>query len=166
MVGEAEGTIQRRLQYFRSHPHQQGHRQHTLVAGSVIPDQLAQYIRACSVSARRRKPPRLLSHYPLPFFQWYVLSHIISFYRGNSLGLVGDDEYDIYKAKAGNAMRERLGIAKNPLDGARARVRSRNFCCSAFSDMPPPDVQVAIYVPVLPQGRIHPIPDTGRKDCM
>ena len=35
---------------------------------------------------------------------------------------LGDDEYDYWKAEAGNAMRDRMGLAENPLDGVVARV--------------------------------------------
>ena len=37
--------------------------------------------------------------------------------------MVGDDEYDIYKAQAGRNMRDRLGLGLNPLDGATFHVR-------------------------------------------
>ena len=35
---------------------------------------------------------------------------------------LGDDEYDYWKAEAGNAMKDRMGLADNPLDGVVARV--------------------------------------------
>ena len=35
---------------------------------------------------------------------------------------LGDDEHDYWKAEAGNAMRDRMGLAENPLDGVVARV--------------------------------------------
>ena len=35
---------------------------------------------------------------------------------------LGDDEYDYWKAEAGNAMRDRMGLGDNPLDGVVARV--------------------------------------------
>ena len=34
----------------------------------------------------------------------------------------GDDEYDLFKAKAGREMKRRMGIEANPLDGAVGRV--------------------------------------------
>lgn len=34
----------------------------------------------------------------------------------------GDDEYDLFKAKAGREMKQRIGIEANPLDGAVGRV--------------------------------------------
>jgi hypothetical protein len=40
-----------------------------------------------------------------------------------SFPLLGDDEYDYWKAAAGSAMRKRMGLTENPLDGAVARVR-------------------------------------------
>lgn len=42
----------------------------------------------------------------------------------SSFPLLGDDEYDYWKAAAGSAMRRRMGLTENPLDGAVARVRS------------------------------------------
>lgn len=42
----------------------------------------------------------------------------------HDLAFEGDDEYDIYKAKAGHEMRERMGIGANPLDGAVGKVGS------------------------------------------
>ncbi|KAJ7175975.1 Sec1 family-domain-containing protein [Mycena filopes] len=50
----------------------------------------------------------------------------------HQLAFEGDDEYDIYKAKAGLAMRERLGIDKNPLDGARARTAKSQYMFQYF----------------------------------
>ncbi|KAJ7781802.1 Sec1-like protein [Mycena maculata] len=44
----------------------------------------------------------------------------------------GDDEYDVYKAKASRAMKERLGIGKNPLDGTRARTSKAQFMFQYF----------------------------------
>ncbi|KAF7314358.1 Sec1-domain-containing protein [Mycena kentingensis (nom. inval.)] len=44
----------------------------------------------------------------------------------------GDDEYDIYKAKSGIAMRQRLGINKNPLDGAMARTSKSQYMFQYF----------------------------------
>jgi hypothetical protein len=36
---------------------------------------------------------------------------------------MGDDEYDVRKARYGNEMKRRLGLDSNPLDGTAARVR-------------------------------------------
>ncbi|KAK7048490.1 Sec1-domain-containing protein [Favolaschia claudopus] len=47
-------------------------------------------------------------------------------------GFQGDDEYDIYKAKTGQAMRERMGIGKNPLDGARGRTSKSQYMFQYF----------------------------------
>ncbi|KAJ7069672.1 Sec1 family-domain-containing protein [Mycena amicta] len=46
--------------------------------------------------------------------------------------LLCDDEYDIYKAKTGRAMKERLGIGKNPLDGAMARTSKSQYMFQYF----------------------------------
>jgi len=35
---------------------------------------------------------------------------------------MADDEYNQNKAKVGNALKERMGIAGNPLDGVEAKV--------------------------------------------
>ncbi|KAJ7928017.1 Sec1-like protein [Mycena leptocephala] len=44
----------------------------------------------------------------------------------------GDDEYDHYKAELGRAMKERMGIGKNPLDGARARTSKSQYMFQYF----------------------------------
>ena len=44
-------------------------------------------------------------------------SHII-----HQFAFMGDDEYDLRKAKYGNEMKRRLGLDSNPLDGTVARV--------------------------------------------
>ncbi|KAJ6585117.1 Sec1 family-domain-containing protein [Mycena capillaripes] len=44
----------------------------------------------------------------------------------------GDDEYDVYKAQLGRAMKERMGIGKNPLDGARARTAKSQYMFQYF----------------------------------
>ena len=50
-------------------------------------------------------------------------SELSSFFRLSVLKTsLGDDEYDYWKAEAGNAMRDRMGLADNPLDGVVARV--------------------------------------------
>lgn len=36
---------------------------------------------------------------------------------------MADDEYNPNKAKIGNDMKQRLGIADNPLDGVEAKVK-------------------------------------------
>ena len=42
------------------------------------------------------------------------------------LAFEGDDEYDINKARLGKDLKQKLGIAANPLDGSEGRVcRSR-----------------------------------------
>ena len=47
---------------------------------------------------------------------------------------LGDDEYDYWKAEAGNAMRDRMGLAENPLDGVEARVCIPLVMCFFFSE--------------------------------
>lgn len=42
---------------------------------------------------------------------------------------MADDEYNPNKAKVGNDMKKRLGIADNPLDGVEAKV---TFSVQAF----------------------------------
>ncbi|KAJ7147096.1 Sec1 family-domain-containing protein [Mycena crocata] len=44
----------------------------------------------------------------------------------------GDDEYDVYKAQTGKAMKERMGIGANPLDGARARTSKSQYMFQYF----------------------------------
>ncbi|KAJ7695941.1 Sec1-like protein [Mycena rosella] len=44
----------------------------------------------------------------------------------------GDDEYDHYKAETGRAMKERMGIGKNPLDGAKARTAKSQYMFQYF----------------------------------
>jgi len=50
----------------------------------------------------------------------------------HQLAFEGDDEYDIYKAKIGKSMKERLGIGKNPLDGAVARTSKSQYMFQYF----------------------------------
>src|ERR1700723_3489117 len=40
----------------------------------------------------------------------------------NQFSFLGDDEYDLTKAKYGNEMKQKLGLNSNPLDGTVARV--------------------------------------------
>ncbi|KAJ7486008.1 endoplasmic reticulum-derived transport vesicle ERV46 [Mycena galericulata] len=44
----------------------------------------------------------------------------------------GDDEYDVHKAELGRAMKERMGIGKNPLDGTRARTSKSQYMFQYF----------------------------------
>lgn len=46
--------------------------------------------------------------------------------------LPGDDEFDISKAKVGRAMKERMGLAKNPLDGALSRTSKSQYMFQYF----------------------------------
>ncbi|KAJ6621885.1 Sec1 family-domain-containing protein [Mycena sp. CBHHK59/15] len=54
-------------------------------------------------------------------------SHIIHYFA-----FEGDDEYDVYKAEAGRAMKKRMGLAGNPLDGARARTSKSQYMFQYF----------------------------------
>ena len=45
-------------------------------------------------------------------------SHIVHLFA-----FEGDDESDIFKARAGREMKERMGISAGPLDGTEGRVR-------------------------------------------
>ena len=80
-----------------------------------------------------------------------------------------DDEADEFKAQVSREMRERLGIYQNPLDGNTARVRSIFVCvyvCPSVAEAERErrfvDVESAVHVPLLPQGRIDAIPHSGR----
>jgi len=44
----------------------------------------------------------------------------------------GDDEYDISKAAVGRAMKERMGLSKNPLDGAISRTAKSQYMFQYF----------------------------------
>ncbi|KAJ7442661.1 Sec1 family-domain-containing protein [Mycena latifolia] len=50
----------------------------------------------------------------------------------NQLAFEGDDEYDVYKAEVGRARKERMGIGKNPLDGAKARTSKSQYMFQYF----------------------------------
>lgn len=45
---------------------------------------------------------------------------------------LGDDEYDVVKAKVGRDMKERLGIGKNPLDGSIGRTNKAQYMFQYF----------------------------------
>ena len=66
---------------------------------------------------------RIAMIFPIQFIIWR--SRVSFFFSFDFLVLkrgLGDDEYDYWKAEAGNAMRDRMGLAENPLDGVVARV--------------------------------------------
>lgn len=78
------------------------------------------------------------------------------------VGLKGDDEYDYWKAQASKGMKKRLGLGVNPLDGAVGHVsllrrKSKLWVAMLMAWL---DQQGPVYVPVFPQSRIHPIPNT------
>lgn len=50
----------------------------------------------------------------------------------HKLAFEGDDEYDFFKAAAGRAMRERMGIGPNPLDGATFRTTKSAYMFQYF----------------------------------
>lgn len=54
-------------------------------------------------------------------------SHII-----HQFSFMGDDEYDVNKAKYGNEMRSRLGLLSNPLDGNVARTSKAQYMFQYF----------------------------------
>jgi hypothetical protein len=64
-------------------------------------------------------------------------------------------------------MRERLGIYQNPLDNHIAKVCvdlfifGRPFRFGIAMAETNLDIKSAVHVPVLPQGRIHPVPHSG-----
>jgi hypothetical protein len=45
----------------------------------------------------------------------------------HEFAFMGDDEYDLRKAKYGNEMKRRLGLDSNPLDGTVGRVSIRGL---------------------------------------
>ena len=47
----------------------------------------------------------------------------------HELAFEGDDEYDINKARLGKDLKQKLGIAANPLDGTEGRVCSPVCTC-------------------------------------
>jgi hypothetical protein len=72
---------------------------------------------------------------PIQFINWRSkVSLLFSFlYRLSVLKTgLGDDEYDYWKAEAGNAMRDRMGLTDNPLDGVVARVCTPSYCFLIF----------------------------------
>ena len=75
-----------------------------------------------------------------------------------------DDEADESKAQVSREMRERLGIYQHPLDDHMARVRVRSLPSLRHKGRRHVhiDVKSTIHVPLLPQGRIDPIPYSGR----
>ena len=76
--------------------------------------------------------------------------------------MVGDDEYDIYKAQAGRNMRDRLGLGLNPLDGATFHVRK--FLDSGVFTHPDTQTKKSAYMfQYFPQGGVDTVPDTRRQ---
>ena len=60
---------------------------------------------------------------PMKFIIWRSKVSFFVLFRLSVLKTgLGDDEYDYWKAEAGKAMRGRMGLAENPLDGVVARV--------------------------------------------
>ncbi|KAF8807133.1 Sec1-like protein [Phlegmacium glaucopus] len=54
-------------------------------------------------------------------------SHVV-----HHLAFESDDEYDYWKAEAGKAMRRRMGLAENPLDGAAAHTTKAQYMFQYF----------------------------------
>jgi len=50
----------------------------------------------------------------------------------NQFSFMGDDEYDITKAKYGNEMKQKLGLDSNPLDGTVARTAKAQYMFQYF----------------------------------
>jgi hypothetical protein len=81
----------------------------------------------------------------------------------NQFSFLGDDEYDLTKAKYGNEMKQKLGLNSNPLDGTVARVSipwlsfSFDFCLIEFAT----DRKSSVYVPVFPESGLDTVADTG-----
>ena len=60
---------------------------------------------------------------PIQFIIWHSkVSFFLPLWTSVLKTSLGDDEYDYWKAEAGNAMRDRMGLAENPLDGVVALV--------------------------------------------
>ena len=83
------------------------------------------------------------------------------------LYFTADDEADESKAQVSREMRERLGIYQHPLDNYMGRVRVTFTSRVLFTRRPSEarsfiDLKSTIHVPLLPQGRIDPIPYSGR----
>lgn len=77
---------------------------------------------------------------------------------------MADDEYNPNKAKIGKEMKQRMGIAENPLDGVEVKVRQMYRILRAFA-YATIDEQGGIHVSVFPQGRIYTVPHAGRQSC-
>lgn len=76
----------------------------------------------------------------------------------HELTFIGDDEFVESKATKSKALKVKLGIDSNPLDGVMRRVRFIAFTCSPLLDVPViPGNQCTVYVPVLPESRFYSI---------
>lgn len=76
-----------------------------------------------------------------------------------------DDEAVASKARVSKEMRERLGVFQNPLDAYMARVRpsvSSGVAWLRYGMVYGLDVKSAVHVSVFPEGRLHPVPHSGR----
>jgi len=73
---------------------------------------------------------------------------------------MADDEYNPGKAKIGKEMKQRMGIAENPLDGVEAKVNQVCRVLNLFTHMITDD-KGGIHVSVFPQTRINTIPHAG-----
>ena len=70
---------------------------------------------------------------PIQFIIWRSkVSFFLSFRLSVLKMSLGDDEYDYWKAEAGIAMRDRMGLADNPLDGVVAQVCTPSYYFQIF----------------------------------
>ena len=67
-----------------------------------------------------------------------------------------DAEYDLRRAKSGTAMKKRLGLDKDPLDGYIARVSGCALSYRAlYSSRLILDFKGSVYVPIFPESCFH-----------
>ena len=71
-------------------------------------------------------------------------------------GFMTDAEYNMRAARSGTAMKRRLGLDKDPLDGYIARVSQRALSYWALHSLRfILDYKGPVYVPIFPEGRFH-----------
>ena len=85
----------------------------------------------------------------------------------HELSFEGDDEYNLDLAQKGKLMKQKLGIEKNPLDGAVMLVSANDITLtSSTSSSFYPFIGwfCTIHVPILPQSSLYTVPDDRRCD--
>lgn len=82
----------------------------------------------------------------------------------HEFAFAGDDEYNFAKADKGKQLKKRLGIMEGPLDGTTQKVSAYSHAQKALAD-PAADVEAAIHVPVLLEGRLDPVPHSEWQKC-